>query len=145
MAIKNYLKTMIVALVLATNVSAQNNDTEYEMTRTFAAVDPTIYVKSMNRMFKFDTLCADDILITHINGNKTKNKYVTYSEIRTYLTKRYYKPDEKTFKFSSETNNGYIIVIGQYGKDPDIAIRYYTIFLEQITGKITVIEIEENK
>ncbi len=145
MAIKNYLKTMIVVLVLATNVNAQINDTEYEMTKTYAIIDPTMYVKAMNRMFKFDTLCLDDILITHINGNKVKNKYVTYSEIRTYLTKRYYKPDEKTFKFSSETNNGYVIVIGQYGKDPDIAIRYYTIFLEQTTGKITVIEIEENK
>ena len=145
MAIKNYLKTMIVALVLATNVSAQTNDTEYEMTKTYAIIDPTMYVKAMNRMFKFDTLCLDDILITHINGNKVKNKYVTYSEIRTYLIKRYYKPDEKTFKFSSETNNGYVIVIGQYGKDPDITVRYYTIFLEQTTGKITVIEIEENK
>lgn len=140
-----YFKMIVVAMILATNVSAQNNDTEYEMTRTFAAVDPTIYVKSMNRMFKFDTLCVDDILITHINGNKTKNKYVTYSEIRTYLTKRYYKPEEKTFKLTAETNNGYVLVIGQYGKDPDVAIRFYTLFIEQISGKINIIEIEENK
>lgn len=140
-----YFKMIMIAMILATNVSAQNNDTEYEMTRTFAAVDPTIYVKSMNRMFKFDTLCADDILITHINGNKTKNKYVTYSEIRTYLTKRYYKPEEKTFKLTAETNNGYVLVIGQYGKDPDVAIRFYTLFIEQTSTKINVIEIEENK
>ena len=127
---KDYLKTMIVALVLATNVSAQTNDTEYEAIKTYAAIDPTMYVKAMNRMFKFDTLCLDNILITHINGNKVKNKYVTYSEIRTYLTKRYYKPEEKIFKLHSETNNGYVLVIGQYGKDPDIAIRYYTIWIK---------------
>ncbi len=77
MAMKKYLKLIIVALVIATNVNAQINDTEYEMTKTYAIIDPTMYVKAMNRMFKFDTLCLDDILITHINGNKVKNKPTT--------------------------------------------------------------------
>lgn len=141
-----HFKLIIVALLLATTsvrVNAQTND--YEMARTFQSIDPSLYIKSMNRVFKFDTLCADDILITHTNGNKTKNKYVTYSEIRTYLTKHYFKPDQKTFKLSAETNNGYVLVIGQFGKDPDVAIRFYTLFIDYVTRKINIIEIEENE
>jgi hypothetical protein len=140
-------KMIMVAMMLATTVAnAQyEEDASYSTTRTFNAVDAKLYVKAMNTIFRLDTLCTDDILITHINGNKVKNKYVTYSEIRTYLTKHYYKPDAKTFKLTAETNNGYVLVIGQYGKDPDIAIRFYTLFIDQLTNKINVIEIEENK
>ncbi len=139
------LKTFIIAMFIALSVNAQTPAGEFETVKTFAAIDPNIYVKAFNRMFKFDTLCADDILITRINGNKTKNKYVTYSQIRTYLTKQYLKPDQKKFKLNAETNNGYVLVIGQYGKDPDIAIRFFTVFIDQVTTKINVIEIEENK
>jgi len=143
MVIKNYLKLIAAILITATSVNAQTDD--YEMSKTYSPVDPSLYITSMNRVFKFDTLCADDILITYINGNKIKNKYVTYSEIRTYLTKHYFKPDQRKFKLNAETNNGYVLVIGQYGKDPDIAIRFFTLFIEPISGKINVIEIEKNK
>ena len=139
-----YLKIVfaILCLIVNVNVMAQTPDDEkYEMTQKFASVDEVIYLKALNRTFKFDTLCADDILITHINGKKIKNKYITYSEIRTYLTKSY--PEQKTFKLKSEANNGYVLVIGQYGKNKDIPIRYWTLFMD-ITGKIVVIEIEEN-
>lgn len=145
----NYMKYLkivfaILCLIVNVNVMAQTPDDEkYEMTQKFASVDEVIYLKALNNTFKFDTLCADDILITHFKGRKIKNKYVTYSEIRTYLTKRFWSEKEKKFKFSAETNNGYVLVFGQYGKDPDIPIRYWTLFMD-ITGKIVVIEIEEN-
>jgi len=141
-------KLIIVALLLATtsvNAQAQNEDEQYEMTRTYASINTSLYVKAMNLMFRLDTLSADDVLITRIDGNKTKNKYVTRSEIRTYLCKQYYKPDQKRFKLTAETNNGYVLVIGQYGKDADIPLRFFTLFIDQLSGKINVIEIEENK
>jgi hypothetical protein len=143
MVMKNYLKLIAVILITSTSVNAQTDD--YEMTKTYASVDPTPYVKAMNQMFRLDTMCSSEILITHINGNKTKNKYVSCPEIRTYLTKHYFKPDQRKFKLNAETNNGYVLVIGQFGKDPDIAIRFFTIFIEPLSGKINVIEIEENK
>ena len=142
---KNYLKTMIVALVLATNVSAQTNDTEFETIKTHTAVDPTMYVKAMSCMFKFDTLCSDVVLVTRINGHRVKNRYIGYSEVRLYLTKYYYKPNERIFKFNTETNNGHVLVISQYRNDLNIPIRYFTFFIDQITKEINIIEIEENK
>jgi hypothetical protein len=142
---KNF-KLIIVALLLATtNVRVNAQIDDYEMVKTYAPVDPTPYVKAMNQMFRLDTMCSSEILITHISGNKTKNKYVSSPEIRTYLTKHYFKTDQRKFKLNAETNNGYVLVIGQYGKDPDIAIRFFTLFIEPISGKINVIEIEENK
>lgn len=143
-----YFKLLIVAFLLATNISnaqIQNEDEQYEMTKTYAPVDPTPYVKAMNQMFRLDTMCLSEILITHINGNKTKNKYVSCPEVRTYLVKHYFKPDQRKFKFTAETNNGYVLVISQFGKDPDIAIRFFTLFIDQLSGKINIIEIEENR
>jgi hypothetical protein len=143
-----HFKPIIVALLLATtsvNAQAQNEDEQYEMTRTYASINTSLYVKAMNLMFRLDTLSADDVLVTRIDGNKTKNKYVTRSEIRTYLCKQYLKSDQKRFKLTAETNNGYVLVIGQYGKDPDVAIRFFTLFIDQLSGKINVIEIEENE
>lgn len=135
-----YLKIVfaILCLIINVNVIAQTSDDEDSI---HTSVDAVAYVNAMNNTFKFDTLCADDILITHINGKKLKNKYVTSSEIRTYLNKRY--PEQKTFKLKSESNNGYVLMIGQYGRNKDIPIRYWTLFMD-ITGKIVVIEIEEN-
>jgi len=135
-----YLKIVfaILCLIVNVNVIAQTSDDEDKI---YTSIDAVAYVKAMNNTFKFDTLCADDILITHFKGKKIKNKYVTYSEIRTYLTKRY--PEQKTFKLKSESNNGYVLVFGQYGRNKDIPIRYWTLFMD-ITGKIVVIEIEEN-
>lgn len=140
------LLLLLVTLLANITVSYSQYDEEKDSAiQKHRSIETSVYVKAMNSMFKFDTLCLDDILITHINGNKVKNKYVTYSEIRTYLCKRYYKPGEKIFKQTAETNNGYVIVICQYGKDPDVAIRFFTLFIDVITQKINVIEIEENK
>lgn len=142
---KNYLKTMIVALVLATNVSAQTNDTEFDTIETHANINPTTYIKAINHMFKFDTLCSDVVLVTRIGDHRVKNRYIYCSKVRLYLIKHYYKHNEQIFKLNTEVNNGYIFVISQYRNDLDIPIRYFTFFIDQTTKKITVIEIEENE
>lgn len=142
-----YLKIVFAVLCLTVNVNAMaqsNDESEYQMIQTFASVDQTIYVKAMNTMLRLDTLCSDEVLVTYIKNNKERNKYVLRSQLRTYLTKNFWSEKEKKFKFSAETNNGYVLVIAQYGKDPDLAIRFWTFFIDQTTGKIVVIEIEEN-
>lgn len=142
-----YLKIVFAVLCLTVNVNAMaqsNDETEYQMIQTFASVNEATYVKAMNTMLRLDTLCSDEVLVTYIKNNKERNKYVSRAQIRTYLTKNFWSEKEKKFKFSAETNNGYVLVIGQYGKDPDLAIRFWTIFIDQTTGKIVVIEIEEN-
>ena len=140
---KNYLKLIIALLITVTSVNAQTEDSE--IIKTYAPVDATPYVEAMNQLFRLDTMCLSEILVTHINGNKVKNKYVSCPEIRTFLIKNYLKPDQKKFKFTAETNNGYVLVISQFGKDPDVAIRFYTLFIDYVTRKINIIEIEENK
>ena len=138
---------LIISLFMVVTVNAQTPEiveSNYESYAPIEPINPVIYLSAMNRMFRLDTLCSNEILVTHIKGNKIKNKYLTYSEIRTYLTKKYYKTGEKKFKLSTETNNGYVLVFGQFSKDPDIPIRYFTIFVDETTKRINVIEIQEN-
>ena len=136
-------KLLIIAL-LFTLTSYCQIDAEYE-TETFEYVNAEPYLKALNQMIRLDTLVSDEVLVTLIKSNSEKNKYFTRQALRTYLLKHYYSAKEKRFHFLSDANYGYILVFGQYGKDPDIAIRFWTLFIDQTTGKISVIEIEENK
>lgn len=132
-------------ILIVTNVKSQDIDnSKYELTRTYSPVNIELYLKHFKSPTNnLNLLCSDEVLITIVDKNK--NKYLPKSEVSSFLHKRYFNNTDKTFKISSETNNGYVLVIGQYGSDRDIPIRYYTIFTDQTTGKINVIEVEENK
>jgi hypothetical protein len=143
---KRIFATLIALFAfLPASFSQYNDDIDETMLVKVKPISSEIYVSAMNSLFRLDTLCLDDVLVTHISGNKIKNKYVLRTEIRTYLCKSYLTSNQKQFKLSAETNNGYVLVIGQYGKDADIAVRFFTLYIDVLTGKINVIEIEENK
>ncbi len=76
MAMKKYLKLIIVALVIATNVNAQINDTEYEMTKTYAIIDPTMYVKAMNRILMQSDFDTKWRLMEALDIAERKRKYM---------------------------------------------------------------------
>ena len=136
-------KLLIIAL-LFTLTSYSQIDAEYE-TQTYGWIDSEIYTKALSQMIRLDSLIADEVLVTYLKPSGEKNKYLIKQALRTYLIKHYYSVKEKRFHFLSEANYGHVLVYGQYGKDPDIAIRFWTLFIDQTTGKINVIEIEENK
>lgn len=140
------LKLTIVAFLLATSyVSAQqDDDSMYESVLTIASIDEKDYVNAM-KGFRLDTLCSDEVLVTHLKSRGSKNRYVNKEDVRSYLLDIYGNKSERVFKLSVVTNNGYVIVVGQYGKDPDIPVRYFTLFLDPITAKINVIEVSENR
>lgn len=135
---------LLIITTLFTLTSYCQIDAEYE-TQTFEYVNAEPYLKALNQMIRLDTLVSDEVLVTYLKPSGEKNKYLTRQALRTYLIKHYYSAKEKRFHFLSDDNYGYILVFGQYGKDPDIAIRFWTLFIDQTTGKISVIEIEENK
>ena len=135
---------LLIITTLFTLTSYCQIDAEYE-TQTFEYVNAEPYLKALNQMIRLDTLVSDEVLITYLKPSGEKNKYLTKQALRTYLIKHYYSAKEKRFHFLSDANYGYVLVFGQYGKDPDIAIRFWTLFIDQTTGKISVIEIEENK
>jgi hypothetical protein len=64
-------------------------------------------------------------------------------EISHALYKWYHNKDYH-FKLGSTSNSGYVIVIIQLNKDETI-IRYFTLFIDEYSQKIKVIEVEENK
>ena len=135
---------LIVVAMLLTLPAFSQIEEEYE-SQTFGWVDSEIYTKALSQMIRLDSLIADEVLVTYLKPSGERNKYLTKQSLRTYLIKNFYSPKEKVFKFLSEANHGYVLVYGQFGKDPDVAVRFWTIFIEQTTGKIVVIEIEENR
>ena len=135
---------LLIITTLFTLTSYCQIDAEYE-TETFEYVNAEPYLKALNQMIRLDSLVSDEVLVTYLKPSGEKNKYLTRQALRSYLLKHYYSTKEKRFHFLSDANYGYILVFGQYGKDPDIAIRFWTLFIDQTTGKISVIEIEENK
>jgi hypothetical protein len=68
----------------------------------------------------------------------------TIDEYKKWLYKNYYSPSSE-FQISSVVNDGYVIVISQFPKSNQIPIRFFTLFLSVQTGKIVVVEVEENK
>lgn len=135
---KNLL--LLITMLLTLPAFSQIED-EYE---TQGWIDSEIYTTAFTQMLRLDSLVSDEVLVTLIKPNGERNKYLTKQSLRTYLLKNYWSPKEKVFKFASESNRGYVLVFSQFGKDLDIAIRYWTIFIDQTTNKISVIEIKEN-
>jgi hypothetical protein len=103
------------------------------------------YVAAINDCFQLNTLCFDNVLVTRIHNSKIKNKYISSYKINMYLCRLYPTHTAYLYKTIIEKNNGYAIVIGQFTNNTnDIPIRYITLFINESTGKIVVIEIEQN-
>jgi hypothetical protein len=93
--------------------------------------------------FRCSKFCSDTILVTKLSRINMSYEY-TIDEYKKWLYKNYYSPSSE-FQISSVVNDGYVIVISQFPKSNQIPIRFFTLFLSVQTGKIVVVEVEENK
>jgi hypothetical protein len=139
-----YKFTAIVAiflfLALPKLLVAQNQDAQ---TYTYSKRISTDHVVKQFSRFKYKDICADTVLVTQL-GKSSRSKDLTVNELQKWMYKNYHL---KNFKFgiSAVVNDGYMIIIGQYSKKDEIPIRFFSLFLSHETGKVVVIEIEENK
>lgn len=93
--------------------------------------------------FRYKNICSDTVLVTQI-GKRNRSKDLTNQELKKWMFKNYFNR-ELEFALDGILNDGYVIIIAQYRKTNNIPVRFFTLFLSHDTGKIVVIEIEENQ
>jgi hypothetical protein len=105
-------------------------------------IDSEIILNSFSNL-AFREIVEDTVLFTTL-GKKSKSLDLTREEFKEYIFRNYFQSNLK-FRLSSVTNDGYAILLEQYLEDREIPMRTFTLFLSHKTGKIIVVEIEENK
>lgn len=135
---KQFLTLFLIAFAWVTNAQTQTPNNEIV---EYATIDENLYVTLFNS-FKIDSACDQKVLVTFIDKNY-KSYSVDKSEISEKLKKWIHKPGMK-YVFTGSTNSGYVISISQLNQD-ELYSKFITIFTSYQTGKITVIEISNNK
>lgn len=105
-------------------------------------IDSKAYVDALNNFYIQD-LCADTVLLTSI-GKRSDSYDLDKKDVSKFIKKRYYDKQSR-FEWDSSSNIGRVITISQYSKNPDVPVRFFTLFLSYINDRIVVIEVEENE
>lgn len=103
-------------------------------------IDIKVYVEAF-KGFKVGNLLSNEVSIITPGVSWDKVKH-SKKEAHKYLVNNYSDSTLIT-KYIESYNKGYMIVIGQFNKFE--IIRYFTLHLSYLTGKIEVIEIEKIK
>jgi len=129
---------LLLLLILFCNVKTFAQ----ELYSSFRSVDVERVFDDFSH-FRCSGICSDTILVTKLSRSNESYEY-TIDEYKKWLYKNYYSASSE-FQIASVVNDGYVIVISQFPKSNSIPIRFFTLFLSVQTGKIVVVEVEENK
>jgi len=139
------MKHLILSFILALSFQGQifAQTLHLEEIQQYESLESDLYIKAFSSA-KLKPLCSENVLLIIVKGNGEVSKYLDSTEVDNYFCKRY-NITKYQIKLSAETNNGYVIVIGQYQHQEEIAIRYFTLEIDPTNRKITSITIHENK
>jgi hypothetical protein len=138
---KHLILSFLLALSFQGKIFAQT--LHPEEIQQFESLNSDPYVKALSAC-KLKSFCSENVLLVFTKRNSEVSKYMDPLKIDEFLAKKY---DIKKYKIklSAETNNGYVIVVGQYCPQEEVAIRYFTFEVDPLNRKITSITIQENK
>jgi hypothetical protein len=132
------MKKLITLLftLFTLSVFAQKEEINY------SEINPEPYLTAFN-YYRLHNVSDNEVLFVKVREDDIKEYSYKKWEISHALYKWYHNKDYH-FKLGSTSNSGYVIVIIQLNKDETI-IRYFTLFIDEYSQKIKVIEVEENK
>lgn len=136
------MKQIFLFILLVTGFIAKSQTNETYATRKFTSIKPEQYLIAL-KTYKLQKFCADTVLLVVLKNDVAKEKTILKENLDNTLKKKY-SDDGLKFKLASETNNGRVLVFGQYDSE-DTPVRFFTFFINYENDKIVVLEIQNNE